>query len=82
MIVNHTCIAASCGEIGPFGVGDLRKPETVRWFCRAHLPDDFYGSAAPVMPSAPAPSSPVAPPSAATPKPQPAQSAFDLWGSP
>jgi hypothetical protein len=25
-----------CGEDAPFGKGDLRRPETLRWACRRH----------------------------------------------
>lgn len=30
----HRCVV--CGAFGPFGKGDVRRPESIIWACREH----------------------------------------------
>lgn len=36
MEIEQRCIAPGCEAIACFGMGDPRKPETMRWACMAH----------------------------------------------
>lgn len=41
-VYDHMCAHPDCDKFGGFGMGPITQPQYVRWFCRDHLPEDFW----------------------------------------